>query len=58
MKKDPDALMFRDLPVWLQDVLRELSRGGFIYIGRTGAGQGMSAILRPPSKSVYYGGHF
>jgi len=31
-------LLFRDLPDWLQDRLRELSREGFIYIGRTGAG--------------------
>ena len=38
MKKDPDPLMFRDLPTWIQDILRDLSREGFIYIGRTGPG--------------------
>ena len=38
MKKDPHPLMFKDLPVWLQDKLREISREGFIYIGRTGPG--------------------
>ena len=38
MKRDPHPLMFKDLPVWLQDVLRSLSREGFIYIGRTGPG--------------------
>lgn len=38
MKKAPDALMFKDLPLWLQDILRSLSREGFIYIGRTGPG--------------------
>ncbi|MBW2559551.1 MAG: hypothetical protein JRE40_01725 [Deltaproteobacteria bacterium] len=38
MKKDPNALMFRQLPEWLQDLLREISREGFIYIGRTGPG--------------------
>jgi len=36
--KDPKALMFRDLPDWLQDALRRLSSDGYIYIGRTGAG--------------------
>ena len=40
MKKDRHPLMFKDLPVWLQDVLRSLSREGFIYIGRTGPGPG------------------
>ena len=40
MKKDPHPLMYKDLPVWLQDVLRSLSREGFIYIGRTGPGPG------------------
>ena len=38
MKKDPNALMFKDLPLWLRDVLREISRAGFIYLGRTGPG--------------------
>ena len=38
MKKDADALMFRQLPEWIQDVLRDLSREGYLYIGRTGAG--------------------
>jgi len=38
MKEDPKALMFRDLPDWLQDILRRLSSDGYIYIGRTGAG--------------------
>jgi len=36
--KDSKALMFRDLPDWLQDILRLLSRDGYIYIGRTGVG--------------------
>jgi len=30
--------MFRDLPEWIQQLLRELSREGYIYIGRTGCG--------------------
>ena len=38
MKKNSDALMFRQLPEWIQDVLRDLSREGYLYIGRTGAG--------------------
>ena len=38
MKKAADGLMFRQLPGWLQDILRDLSREGYIYIGRTGAG--------------------
>lgn len=38
MKKDLNAMMFRDLPTWIQDALRDLSREGFIYIGRTGPG--------------------
>ena len=38
MKKDPDAKMFRDVPTWIQDVLRDMSREGYIYIGRTGVG--------------------
>jgi len=36
--KPPNALMFRDLPDWIQDILRDLSREGYVYIGRTGAG--------------------
>jgi len=38
MAKVNSSLMFRDLPQWLQDVLRDLSRGGWIYVGRTGVG--------------------
>ena len=38
MKEDPNALKLRDLPEWLMDILRHLSRDGYIYIGRTGAG--------------------
>ena len=38
MKQTGHELMFRDLPMWLQDILRDLSRGGWIYIGRTGPG--------------------
>lgn len=38
MKQDPNALLFRELPMWLQDRLRTLSRDGYIYIGRTGPG--------------------
>lgn len=30
--------MFRDLPRYLEEMLRQLSRDGYIYIGRTGAG--------------------
>lgn len=38
MKEDPNALKFRDLPEWLQQLLRNLSRDGYIYLGRTGPG--------------------
>jgi len=38
MREDNKALMFRDLPEWIQDTLRTLSREGYIYIGRTGPG--------------------
>jgi len=38
MRKDPKTMMFRDIPDWLQDILRQLSRDGYIYIGRTGPG--------------------
>jgi len=38
MKKDPKVLMFRDLPDWIQDIVRRLSSDGYVYIGRTGAG--------------------
>jgi len=38
MREDNKALMFRDLPEWIQNSLRTLSREGYIYIGRTGPG--------------------
>lgn len=38
MKQDPNAVLFRELPLWLQDRLRALSREGYIYLGRTGPG--------------------
>jgi len=38
MTEPAKELMFRDLPDWLQDRLRDLSRAGFIYVGRTGCG--------------------
>jgi len=38
MREDNKALMFRDLPEWIQATLRTLSREGYIYIGRTGPG--------------------
>ena len=31
-------MMFRELPEWIQEKLRLLSRDGFLYIGRTGCG--------------------
>jgi len=31
-------LLFADVPYWIQDVLRDLSRDGYIYIGRSGVG--------------------
>ena len=31
-------MLFRELPDWIQDKLRTLSREGYVYIGRTGAG--------------------
>jgi len=36
MTSPAKELMFRDLPDWLQDILRQLSRDGFICIQRTG----------------------
>ena len=30
--------MFAEVPEWIQQVLRQLSREGYIYIGRTGVG--------------------
>jgi len=47
-------MLFADLPVWIQDVLRDLSRDGYIYIGRTGVGlshafrNGSVGVLHPP----------
>jgi len=38
MTTDKAEKMFRDLPTWIQDILRGLSRDGYIYIGRTGCG--------------------
>jgi len=38
MSEPAKELMFRDLPEWLQDRLRDLSREGYIYVGRTGVG--------------------
>jgi len=38
MTADKAEKMFRDLPEWIQRMLRELSRDGYIYIGRTGCG--------------------
>jgi len=38
MSEPAKELMFRDLPDWLQDILRLLSRDGYIYVGRTGVG--------------------
>jgi len=35
--KEPEML-FREAPEWIQQVLRQLSREGYIYIGRTGVG--------------------
>jgi hypothetical protein len=32
------AMMFSDVVEYGRDLLRDLSRGGFIYIGRTGVG--------------------
>jgi len=31
-------MMFAELPEWIQQTLRGLSREGYLYIGRTGAG--------------------
>jgi len=31
-------MLFREAPEWIQQVLRQLSRDGYIYIGRTGVG--------------------
>jgi hypothetical protein len=31
-------MMFREAPQWIQQTLRDLSRDGYIYIGRTGVG--------------------
>jgi hypothetical protein len=31
-------VLFRESPEWIQQVLRQLSRDGYIYIGRTGVG--------------------
>jgi len=31
-------LLFAEVPYWIQDVLRDLSRDGYIYIGRSGVG--------------------
>jgi len=38
MTSSADEMLFRQLPEWIQDLLRTLSREGYIYIGRTGAG--------------------
>jgi len=38
MTTDKAEKMFRDLPEWIQQLLRALSRDGYIYIGRTGCG--------------------
>jgi len=38
MKEGPRSLMFRDLPNWIQDLLRNLSREGYIYVGHSGVG--------------------
>jgi hypothetical protein len=31
-------VLFHEAPEWIQQVLRQLSREGYIYIGRTGVG--------------------
>jgi len=31
-------MLFSELPEWIQQILRDLSREGYTYIGRTGAG--------------------
>jgi hypothetical protein len=31
-------MLFNELPEWIRITLRDLSRQGFIYLGRTGAG--------------------
>jgi len=38
MSEPAKELLFRQLPEWIQDLLRTISREGYIYIGRTGAG--------------------
>jgi len=38
MTSPAKELMFRELPDWIQDILRQLSRDGYVYIGRTGCG--------------------
>ena len=51
MKEDPKALKLRDLPEWLMNMLRHLSRDGYIYIGRTGEG-GIAALV--PASGYYF----
>jgi len=38
MTSPAKKMLFRDLPEWIQDILRQLSSDGYIYIGRTGVG--------------------
>jgi len=44
-------MLFREAPEWIQQVLRDLSRMGYIYIGRTGVGLSY-AFRRGPDNNV------
>jgi len=44
-------MLFAELPLWVQDVLRDLSREGYLYIGRTGTGLSHAFRREPDAPS-------
>lgn len=49
-EKERVYVLFREAPEWIQQVLRDLSREGYIYIGRTGVGLS-HAFRKGPEKT-------
>jgi hypothetical protein len=43
-------MMFAELPEWIRQVIRELSRKGYVYVGRSGVG--LSYAFRKPLRGL------